>query len=244
MSDGEVCELLQWDSAFLGFHVARLRRDVLDARTLAEADAWCAQHRVRCLYFAARGDDATTVELAGRGGFFLADVRLTLQRDLVSDPPQLRGCAAVRSAGEQDMPAIAAIARSAFVDSRFYFDWRFPRRLCAALYEKWVAGALHGPACVLVTDHGRQIGGFVTCHLRAEQHSGSIGLLGVAAHARGRGAGRTLSLRALEWLRQQGARTVSVVTQGRNLAAQRLYQRCGFVSRQMELYYHKWYETA
>jgi hypothetical protein len=32
-----------------------------------------------------------------------------------------------------------------------------------------------------------------------------------------------------------------VVTQGNNLAAQRLYQTCGFLSRDLQLWYHKWY---
>jgi hypothetical protein len=33
------------------------------------------------------------------------------------------------------------------------------------------------------------------------------------------------------------------VTQGRNLAAQRLYQRTGFLIRDLQLWYHKWYLT-
>jgi hypothetical protein len=34
---------------------------------------------------------------------------------------------------------------------------------------------------------------------------------------------------------------VQVITQGRNYAAQRLYQRAGFVTRKTELWYHKWF---
>jgi len=32
-----------------------------------------------------------------------------------------------------------------------------------------------------------------------------------------------------------------VVTQGRNLAAQRLYQRNGFVTASLQLWYHRWF---
>ena len=46
---------------------------------------------------------------------------------------------------------------------------------------------------------------------------------------------------AMEWFGTEGALEVDVVTQGRNLAAQRLYQRNGFVTRRFELLYHKWF---
>ena len=42
----------------------------------------------------------------------------------------------------------------------------------------------------------------------------------------------------------QGAQAVTVVTQGRNRAAQRLYQQCGFLSRDLQLWYHKWYPRS
>ena len=45
----------------------------------------------------------------------------------------------------------------------------------------------------------------------------------------------------LDWFRTQGAHEVTVVTQGNNRAAQRLYQQCGFLSRDLQLWYHKWY---
>jgi hypothetical protein len=34
---------------------------------------------------------------------------------------------------------------------------------------------------------------------------------------------------------------MTVVTQGRNRGAQRLYQQCGFLSRDLQLWHHKWY---
>jgi hypothetical protein len=34
---------------------------------------------------------------------------------------------------------------------------------------------------------------------------------------------------------------VNVVTQGRNSKAQRLYERCGFLTRSVQLWYHRWF---
>jgi len=42
-------------------------------------------------------------------------------------------------------------------------------------------------------------------------------------------------------LARQQIDKVSVVTQGHNLAAQRLYQRCGFLTHSIKFYYHKWF---
>jgi RimJ/RimL family protein N-acetyltransferase len=47
----------------------------------------------------------------------------------------------------------------------------------------------------------------------------------------------------MSWFAGQDIKTVHVVTQGRNTRAQRLYQRCGFVTRSMELWYHRWFDN-
>jgi ribosomal protein S18 acetylase RimI-like enzyme len=48
-------------------------------------------------------------------------------------------------------------------------------------------------------------------------------------------------LDALDWFAQQQVDTVTVVTQGRNIAAQALYQRRGFITQSQQLWYHKWF---
>jgi hypothetical protein len=42
-------------------------------------------------------------------------------------------------------------------------------------------------------------------------------------------------------LEDRGAATVSVVTQGRNVRAQRIYQQFGMRTRSLELWYHRWW---
>lgn len=108
----------------------------------------------------------------------------------------------------------------------------------------------------------RQLAGYVTCHLAEHAGSttgggpsgrlgsanrrgaaarlGSIGLIGVGARHRGSGLGAALVAAALDWLAAHGAGRAEVVTQGANVAAQRLYQRAGFVTREVGLWYHLW----
>jgi ribosomal protein S18 acetylase RimI-like enzyme len=81
---------------------------------------------------------------------------------------------------------------------------------------------------------------YVTCHLKGDE--AQIGLVGVSAQQLGRGLGTKLVQQFFSWSRQQNARRVTVVTQGRNLAAQRLYQRNGFVTASLQLWYHRWFQ--
>ena len=46
--------------------------------------------------------------------------------------------------------------------------------------------------------------------------------------------------KVIEELYKDGITYIDVVTQGRNYSAQRLYQRCGFITQSTELWYHKW----
>ena len=60
----------------------------------------------------------------------------------------------------------------------------------------------------------------------------------------GRGLGQQLVTSALRAFRERGMRVATVVTQGRNIRSQRLYQKCGFVIRSVELWYHRWFAWA
>lgn len=93
----------------------------------------------------------------------------------------------------------------------------------------------------MVAELQGQVAGFVACLI--DGTVGSIGLLGVADNARGLGVGHTMIISALDWFRMQGCTSVQVVTQGRNIAAQRLYQRCGFITLSVQLWYHLWLDT-
>lgn len=234
-----VCEKLAWDSAFFGVSIARVAGDTLDAAKAAAVEAWCRDNGVACVYFLARPDNAATVRAAEAHGFALVDVRVELERtDLrgVASPPH------VRAATATDLPALETIARTSFTDSRFYADDHFPHEKCAALYVRWVQESLRGFADVmLVAEQDAVAAGFVTCKI--VQGVGKIGLVGVDPHHRGQGLGQTLMHAALAWLAGKSVTRVTVVTQARNLPSQRLYQRCGFLTSTVGLYYHKWFET-
>ena len=245
MSDIAPCRLLSWDSEFFGFPVAAIQRRRLSPPLAAEVIAWCCRHRVRCAYFWCDGDDPQTLRTAAAHDFDLVDVRITLEKQLSGHAAMLVGSAAAQSslrpAKPEDLPALAAIARSSYRDSRFHFDGRFPREKCDMLYARWIEDCCRQqPDGVIVAEAGGQPVGYVTCDAAA----GRIGLLGVEASARCAGLGQRLVEAALRWFAERGTAQVVAATPVRNLAAQRLYQECGFLTTSVELIYHRWFDTC
>ena len=228
-------DLLEWDTAFFGFPIARVRGNTLSAESARQIEAWCADRSVRCVYLLCDAGDAATIRAAEDDGYRPADVRLTFRWETAAGFPE--SVAPARPAQPADIPALEAISRECYQETRFYNDPGFPREKVVALYETWIRRSVEGWAdAVLVTEDRKGPAGYVTCH----RDGWRIGLVGVSARARGQGAGRTLVGGALEWFRDAGAPEVFVPTQGANLAAQRLYRRCGFATRSVQLWFHKW----
>jgi ribosomal protein S18 acetylase RimI-like enzyme len=252
----EPCERLAWDSAFFGMPIARVNAGALDEARAGAVDAWCTREGVACAYFLAAANEPATARCAAAHGFSLVEVRLEFDwlppafSDHPSHPPTATAGATdamsanVREVVPADVPALEAIARSSFTDSRFYMDGRFPRERCDDFYAHWLRESCRpggiADAVLVAEQHGAPVA-FLTCQLQEGGRLGRIGLVGVEANCRGRGVGQQLVRAAQQWFLNQGVHSVRVVTQSRNIASQRLYQRCGFLTYTVGLYYHKWY---
>lgn len=231
---------LAFDSAHFGFSIARLGGDRLDDARAAAALAACESEGVRCLYFLARSDDDATVQAAEKHGFHLADVRVTYERKPAAMATELAPDLVLREAIPADAPRLCALAGSHHLDTRFYADPGFARERADALYATWMANSLEGLADkVVVVARGADPVGYITW--KAHANEGSIGLISVDAEARGAGVGAALVARAVDLSAAAGHSRITVVTQGRNRASQRLYQRVGFLTGSMELWYHRWF---
>jgi dTDP-4-amino-4,6-dideoxy-D-galactose acyltransferase len=245
MPHNDPCRRLAWDSEFFGFAVAMVEGGRLaEDRATAILD-WCRRERIRCAYFLADVDDPLTLRLAQRHGFELQDVRVTSELDLTAwkalDLPPAG--ISVRPGRIDDIPALRRIAATAYGDSRFYFDRRFDRVKCDLLYTGWIESfCRQGPENVRVVERGGRLEGYLCCE-PAGPAAGRIGLTAVDAPSRGRGVGRHLLADAVRWFRERGIERLTVVTQARNVVAERLYQRCGFLTKAVQLWYHRWFEV-
>jgi dTDP-4-amino-4,6-dideoxy-D-galactose acyltransferase len=241
----ELCEFLPWDTEFFGERIGRARIHRLNAQAAKAMLEWCATESIACLYFLADSDDPETVRLAEDHGFHLVDIRVTLEHKIESGRGEASSRPSrsvhLRHSKHADIPILQRIARGSYTDSRFYSDARFPVEKCEALYETWIKKSCEGHAdVVLVAELTGQPAGYVSCHLTEDASRGQIGLVGVDSQARKYGLGSALVHYALEWFAGRGVDVVSVATQGRNIAGQRLYERCGFLTRAVQLWYHKW----
>jgi dTDP-4-amino-4,6-dideoxy-D-galactose acyltransferase len=266
MSDASPCRFLEWDSEFFGRRIATCTTSPRDRGEMAGVLAWCREHSIACLYALTPAGDVAAVQLMEDHAFRLVDVRTTYEAEVARELASARArelagagahelasagthelagprarAPAIRNAREADVPALRAIAAASHTDSRFYADERFDRARCDELYATWIEKSCRGWAdAVFVAEHDGRAAGYVTCHLRAARR-GEIGLLGVAAAAHGRGLGRALVASALGWFAERDIERASVVTQARNVAAQRLYQSSGFRTSAVELWHHRWF---
>jgi dTDP-4-amino-4,6-dideoxy-D-galactose acyltransferase len=235
-----VCTYLEWDSQFFQRRIARLNRHRLDQATMAECAHWCRQHRIDCLYFLADSNDLETPRLAEANDFHLTDIRVTLERVVIPEDFAANSFDGFRHAREDDLRALRTIARTSHHDTRFYFDGHFEQEKCDLLYATWIENSFRGFAqAVLVAEADGEPAAYLTCHLNDQ--ASQIGLVGVGEGHRGKGLATKLVRAFLSWSREQGARRALVVTQGRNLPAQRLYQRNGFITSSVDLWYHRWF---
>ena len=239
------CEFLQWDTDFFCHKIARVVGHRLDPHRIKDILKWCRAQEIECLYFLADSNHPLTVRLAEDYGFRQVDIRVTLQCDIKSRRVRYENNRAkasnIRTALSRDIPILQAIARNSHTDTRFYSDPCFSRESCEELYGTWIKRSCEGYAdVVLVAEMDGQPIGYVSCNLPTNSSYGQIGLLGVESEARGLGVGWALVEQSLRWFTEHNVDEVRVVTQGRNIPSQRVYQRCGFLTHTVNLWYHKW----
>ena len=239
------CEWLAWDSAFFGLRIARVSASRLDVAQCEAITAWACAHAIDCLYFLADPDDAATPRLAEASGFQRVDTRLTLEtpRQAMPPSPPAPTSATIGPVVPAEVERLRAIASVSHRDSRFYADGGFERAQCDRLYATWIENSCRDvPAGVLVARRASEASGYVACQVA--NGTGQISLIAVAAEAQGQGLGKALVAAGLGWCWQEGARKVSVVTQGRNLRAIRLYEGFGFRVVRTQVWYHRWFGPA
>jgi dTDP-4-amino-4,6-dideoxy-D-galactose acyltransferase len=243
----DIARKLEWDSQHFETTIGRLTRPTIDENDAVQLCAWMRAESVACVYCFFDAADATSPPVAEKTGARFVDVRMTYRLSRIETKPQTPDVP-VRLAEARDVEALERIAAIAHHDSRFYFDPRFSRDRVDELYRAWIAKSVRGAIAdgAVTFDCEGEAAGYVTFSGPERvgiEGLGEIGLVAVGENARGRGAATALIAAALTELARRGASSVRVVTQGRNAAAQRLYQRAGFTTSEVGFWFHLWSAT-
>jgi dTDP-4-amino-4,6-dideoxy-D-galactose acyltransferase len=241
VATSQPARFLEWDSTFFARRIAAVINAPMNAADVPAMLEWCRADRIECLYVLTDAEDVPTLHALEDAGGRNVDVRLTFDckpTDKLHAPSPK-----VRPHRESDVGPLRAIASASHVNSRFYADGHFPLARCNELYATWVEKSCRGWADqVFVAEVDGQPAGYLSCHVRSGGR-GEIGIVGVAPHAQGHGLGRDLVATALSWFAEREIGRVTVVTQGRNIVAQRLYQTMGFRTAQVQLWHHLWFDV-
>jgi dTDP-4-amino-4,6-dideoxy-D-galactose acyltransferase len=231
---------LEWDTRHFGFPVARIE-DTGDAPGALDAVLDRARATgVRLVYWnAPLGIDPPDDVLARYCGA-LVDRKQTLTRPLDGSVPRAWDDALVRVWPKGPAPdALVRLALASGERSRFRVDPRFPPPLFEELYTQWIERSTNGAIAdaVLVAADPHPLG-LIT--VAVKDAVGHIGLLAVDERARGRGLGADLLVAAHAFMVSRGCSGASVVTQGDNEPALRLYGRAGYRTAARTDVYHFW----
>lgn len=229
--------LLEWDSDFFGFPIAKvsLQNEIVGASVLR--DKIVATGCRLCYIYA---EDVAGNATAAALGAKLVDRRTLLRRALPSSVGDKTIVCDGDIATLSDLPRLRALSLQSAQFSRFRTDPAMPTDAWVRLYERWADNSLAGTMAdaVLVARFAGEVVGMLTVGCR--EGAGTIGLFAVDEAVRGRGLGTALLDRGSAWFSEQGCTTASVVTQGDNLAAQRLYERAGYDIIEVTDVYHLW----
>lgn len=232
---------LPWDSEFLGFPVARLTTAGLSPEGLIVAMAAARRAGFHLLYVVVEPANAAAQAAMQQVGAQVFDRKVTFVMPLPTPPDAAGGPSAAVGSATVYTPQLEALAWQSGEYSRFRLDARFAPHVFTKLYAKWLRNSLAGTIARRVMVWSDEAGieqGLLT--LGEKNDRADIGLLAVAARARGQGVGQLLVAAAVKQASEWGHQQLQVVTQRDNETACRFYEKCGFQLEHEEYIYHWW----
>ena len=235
-------QTLDWDSAFFGMTIAEILPNRLATRELEQVIAHMKNAGVKLAYWASDPDDEESQRAARACHGFLADKKTTFVMEFGPGNPPAGSSGWLVEEYTDAVPnsELESLAVEAGIYSRFRVDPRIPEGKFVELYKLWILNSTNRRMAdaVLVVRRGGRIVGMVT--VKDENGAGDIGLIAADAGMRGNKLGFTLVRAAQEWAHKKGLKRAQVVTQGENIAACKLYEKCGYRAAKTENFYHFW----
>lgn len=247
-----------WDSQQLGIKMARInqlivRKDIHNTyiikKLLTSVTKRCKHRSIKYLFHRVEVDDLLTFQILEKAGFQLQDVIINFCFNLrTSRIPLFKSkFVIIRPYRSKDLRCLQEIARTSFIYDRFHSDPQLNKKRSDQLHAAWISNACQGLAdIVLVAELNKRVVGFVSCKVDklSERYLpfsfGTIDLIAVDRDVQGRGVGKALMRKALDWFSDK-VDIIEVGTQVRNYPALRLYQKLGFKIVSANFSLRKWF---
>jgi ribosomal protein S18 acetylase RimI-like enzyme len=235
-------EILEWDSDFFGFSVARIVPDELDYNNLKEVLAEMKKEKVSLAYWASCRTDEYSRKMAEDLGGFLTEKKITYLIILESLNKKSLRFADMVEIYKDDKPNsdLEKLIIEGGVYSRFYVDPKISREKYEALHKLWIANSTNksiAKAVLIIRKHSRIVG-FVS--LGEKTGRGNIVYIAVDANIRGKGLGGALMNSAHSWFISNGYKYAQAETQEANIIACRMYEKFGYNIDKVQNFYHFW----
>lgn len=237
-------EFLPWDTGHFGLRVGRLTVSCSDFASVESQLKSARDEGYELLYLIGPSEFILPRRLAQEYRASLADRKTIYRARLHPSQRQLRHGVTLEEYPEGPAsPDLIELGTIAGRFSRFFADPRVPRTQAEQLYATWVDKSARRVLadCVLVAkvfESPTRLAGMIT--LSVGEALGRIQLLAVCEDYRGRGVGKALVLGAHDWMLSRRVEVAEVVTQAANIAANRLYTRCGYAISDVRNVYHCW----
>lgn len=241
-------QYLDFDSKIFGLKMGKILvpNGGLKTEELYEILQTAIREKYDHLFVRVNTQDTETLFALLKCGFYITDCLVTFSLDLQGYIPRSVKEVTIyeRIDDEKKVSQIKEISKSSFKYDRFHSDPNLPKEKSDELNSVWAENDVRGRSLVtLLKERGNSILGFVTINKKDDHHA-YIDLIAVRENCRGQGIGSALVDASLNWLKEQGFKTVTVGTQIANVPAIRLYERRGFLLTHSQYSFHKFLKNA
>lgn len=233
-------EILEWDSSFFGYQVAKVTAEAITENKLTEIISQARENGTKLLYLFADPADAVSSQTTKICNAKLVDQKITYHKKINdSIVPVIDGHI---EEFESDHPSIQLIslAIQSGLYSRFKTDPGFKNNEFEKLYYTWIENSVNKKIAdhtFIYKEDGVELG-FVTVKMKG--HYGQIGLIAVDENSRGKAIGKKLVAAVFDLLFRKNVPDLEVATQLDNAGACNFYKKTGFRELKTENIYHFW----
>lgn len=231
-------EILEWDSRFFGYPVARITLDQEGSDKLDHLFLNLELGKFRVTYFFVSPQEKALINQITNKGGILADQKVVFSKITEKHNPYSNDI--IEFQGIEVNERLIELVLEAGKYSRFRLDANFNKKEYQRLYIEWLSKSIRKEIAfkTLVSENGSDIVGITT--VGEKEKFAEIGLVAVDRHFHGLGIGTNLIQSADTAAFEKGIKKIKVVTQLKNKGACRLYEKCHFQLEKITNIYHYW----